>query len=168
MPAAIVLAAGALSLVPWTVGLAGTLPGRYVVGTWTLTWTGFDIALTGLFAVTAWALWKQRQVAVPAAIFTSALLFCDAWFDLLTAHRGPDLTVSAVTAVFGEIPIAIGLAVIATRLLRNNLRPLVAVGSPATPRSLWRAPLTAAVPTVPAERRIDRRPIHRSYHRARR
>ena len=45
-------------------------------------------------------------------------MFSDAWFDLLTAHRGGDILVSAATAIFGEIPIGIVLAMIAAKLLR--------------------------------------------------
>jgi hypothetical protein len=133
----------AVSMIPWTVGLAATLPQRYVVGTWTLTWTGFDVVLIGCFSVTAWALWKQRQIALPAAMVTSVLLMCDAWFDLLTAHRGGDLLVSSVTALFGEIPIAIVLAAISTRLLRATMRATGDSDANAQPRSLWRAPLIA-------------------------
>jgi hypothetical protein len=139
--AALVLLAGAISLIPWTVGLAVTLPRRYLVGTWTITWTGFDVVLIGCFSVTAWALWKQRQVAVPATMVTSVSLLCDAWFDLLTAHRGSDLLVSTMTALFGEIPIAIGLAAMSTRLLRTAMRMHESTQDPAPPRSLWRAPL---------------------------
>ena len=58
----------------------------------------------------------------PAAVFTSALLLCDAWFDVLTAHGGRDLLVSAATALLGEIPGAIVLAAISIRLLRANTR----------------------------------------------
>lgn len=135
----LVLVACALSLIPWTVGLAVTLPRRYVVDTWTLTWTGFDVVLIGCFSVTAWALWRQRQIALPAAIITSVLLLCDAWFDLLTAHRGADLLVSSVTALFGEIPVAVVLATVSTRLLRarsqmsGDARMNTRVGS------LWRS-----------------------------
>jgi hypothetical protein len=139
--AALFFLACAVSLVPWTVGLAVTLPRRYSVGTWTITWTGFDIVLIGCFSVTAWALWKRRQIAVPATMVTSVLLMCDAWFDLLTAHRGGDLLVSTITALFGEIPIAIGLAAMSTRLLRASLRMPASTQGPTPPRSLWRAPL---------------------------
>jgi hypothetical protein len=139
------LLACAVGLIPWTVGLAVTLPQRYSVGTWTITWTGFDVALIGCFSVTAWALWKQRQVAVPAAMVTSVLLLCDAWFDLLTAHRGGDLLVSTVTALFGEIPIAIVLAAGSTRLLRTSMRTSVGSGANAPVGSLWRTPLITGV-----------------------
>lgn len=138
------LVACAAGLIPWTVGLAVTLPHRYVVGTWTLTWTGFDVALIGCFAVTAWALWKQRQIALPAAITTAVLLLCDAWFDLLTAHRGGGLLASATTAVFGEIPIAIVMAGIAAKLLRANAQAARAITPSRHAPSLWRTPLPAS------------------------
>jgi hypothetical protein len=116
----IFLSVCALGLIPWTVGLAVTLPTHYAVGSWTLTWTGFDIALVAGFAVTAWALRTQRPIALPAAVFTCTLLLCDGWFDVLTAHSGHDLLVSAAFALFGEIPAAIVLTAISTKLLRAN------------------------------------------------
>jgi hypothetical protein len=135
----LVLTAGAaVSLIPWTAGLAVTLPRHYDVGTWSLTWTGFDIALIASFTVTAWGMWRQRQVALPAAMATSVLLLCDAWFDLLTAHRGSDLLVSAATAIFGEIPLAVLLGVTAMRLLRAG----IAVPASRMPMgSVWRTPI---------------------------
>ncbi len=128
-----------LGLIPWTVGLAVTLPRSYLVGNWPLAWTGFDIVLLICLGTTAWALWRQRQVAVAASMITSALLLCDAWFDIVTAHSGRCLVVSLITAAFAEIPIAILLGVVSVRLLRANQRALV--GSGAHPASLWRAPL---------------------------
>ena len=107
-------------LIPWTVGLAVKLPARYTVCHWTVTWVGFDVILTTCFAVTAWAVRAHRPMALPAAIATSVLLLTDAWFDLLTAHHGGDLIVSAATAVFGEIPTAVFMARIAARLLRDH------------------------------------------------
>jgi hypothetical protein len=117
--AVLLLATCSVGLIPWTIGLAVTLPRYYMVGNWALAWTGFDVVLIGCFAVTGWALWKQRQVAIT----TSVLLLCDAWFDLLTAHGGNDRLVSSMTALFGEIPIAILLAAIAARLLRAGAVP---------------------------------------------
>lgn len=38
--------------------------------------------LFGCLAVTAWGLWKQRQIVVPVSIITSVLLLCDAWVEL--------------------------------------------------------------------------------------
>jgi hypothetical protein len=149
-PTVVFLLLCAVGLIPWTVGLAMTLPGRYVVGSWTLTWAGFDIALVACFAVTARALWNQRPTALPAAVFTSALLLCDAWFDVLTAHGGRDLLVSAATALLGEIPGAVVLAAISIRLLRANA-PVVPQTRPGPAthqlcdRSHWTAPSTSRI-----------------------
>jgi hypothetical protein len=106
-------------MVAWTVGLAVTLPHRYVVDTWTVTWASFDVALIICFSV--------RR-----------------WFDLPTAHRGGDLLVSTASALFGEIPLAIFLAAISTRLLRATMRidQGSAVNTPV--RSLWHTPLITA------------------------
>jgi hypothetical protein len=123
-----------------------TLPRSYLVGNWPLAWTGFDIVLLVCLGTTAWALWRQRQVAVPASMITSALLLCDAWFDIVTAHSGRCLVVSLMTAMFVEIPIAGLLGVVSVRLLRANQRTVVGIG--AHPASLWRAPLGSSASNV--------------------
>jgi hypothetical protein len=85
----------------------------------------------------------------PAAVFTSALLLCDAWFDVLTAHGGRDLLVSAATALLGEIPGAIVLAAISIRLLRANAPfvPRTRPGPPTRPpwRAHWAAPSNSRI-----------------------
>jgi hypothetical protein len=73
-------------------------------------------------AITAWGLWKQRQIVVPASIITSVLLLCDAWFDLLTANGHRDLIASAASAMFGEVPLAIMLILISIRALYVGAR----------------------------------------------
>ncbi|HWE68845.1 MAG TPA: hypothetical protein VG205_00710 [Acidimicrobiales bacterium] len=135
------LALCCLGLVPWTIGLAVTLPRSYLVGNWPLAWTGFDLILLGCLSTTAWALWRERQVAVPAAMITSALLLCDAWFDIITAHGGRCLAVSVATAVVAEVPIAILLGVISVRLQQAGVRVARGSGPEAVPPRLWRTPL---------------------------
>jgi hypothetical protein len=143
------LALCCLVLIPWTIGLAVTLPRHYLVGNWPLAWTGFDIILLGCLSTTAWALWRQRQVAVPAAMVTSALLLCDAWFDILTAHPGRCMILSIATAMLAELPVAILLGLTSIELLRLNM----GIGQPGEPgpklRALWRArlPVWALEPT---------------------
>jgi hypothetical protein len=133
------LAVCCLGLIPWTIGLAVTLPRSYLVANWPLAWTGFDVILLGCLATTAWALHKQRHVAVPASITTSVLLFCDAWFDILTAHGGLCRTVSIATAILTEIPLALMLGLISSRLLRSNAG---AGASTTAHSSIWRTPLS--------------------------
>ncbi len=128
-----------LGLIPWTIGLAVTLPRSYLVGNWPLAWTGFDIVLLACLGTTAWALWRQRQVAVAASMVTSVLLLCDAWFDIVTVHSGRCLVLSLITALFAEVPIALLLGVVSVRLLRANAGAVIGIG--ADPPSLWRAPL---------------------------
>jgi hypothetical protein len=136
------LALCCLGLIPWTIGLALTLPRTYLVRNWPFAWTGFDVVLLACLAITAWSLWKQRQIAIPVAMITSVLLLCDAWFDILTAHGGHCLMVSIATAIFAELPIATLLGLISVRLLHAGWTPDQGVGSRSTSRSLWSTPLT--------------------------
>ena len=94
-----------------------------------------------VLAVTAWGLWKQRQIVVPASIITSVLLLCDAWFDLLTANGHRDLIVSAASALFGELPLATMLILISIRALHVGARAARALQQDAQISSLWRTPL---------------------------
>ena len=134
------LALCCLGLIPWTIGLAVTLPRSYLVANWPLAWVGFDIILLGCLGTTAWALWKRRQVAVVASMITSVLLFCDAWFDVSTAHSGRCLVLSIATAVFAEIPIGILLGLISMQLQRASRNAAQRDRAPSI--SLWRLPLT--------------------------
>jgi hypothetical protein len=140
-----------------------TLPRSYLVANWPLAWTGFDAILLGCLATTAWALHKQRQVAVPASIITSALLFCDAWFDILTAHSGLCRSVSIATALLAEIPLALLLSLISGRLLRATVR----AGSPEINQaqlSIWRTPLL--IQTTPSSGTRRRQHSQQHPHRA--
>jgi hypothetical protein len=106
------LAVCCLVLIPWTAGLAVSLPRHYVASNWRLAWTFFDVALFCCLTVTAWALWKQRLIVVPASTITSVLLLCDAWFDIMTAHGHRDLVVSTASALVAELPLAVMLLVL--------------------------------------------------------
>jgi hypothetical protein len=136
-----ILALCCVGLIPWTIALAATLPRQYLVADWPLAWTGFDVILFGCLSTTAWALWKQRQVAVPASMITSVLLVCDAWFDILTAIGGRCLIVSIATAILAELPLAVLLAVISIRLQQANAQVARGLEPSAALQSVWRTPL---------------------------
>ena len=126
-----------LVLIPWTVYLGLTLPNRYVTTHWTLTWVGFDLLLLLAFAATAAFGLLRRQLVVLSAFATGLLLICDAWFDLTTA--GPrDWTLSLVSAVVVELPVAFFLLNTAFRLLRIQAQRMWLM-PPA--RHLWEVPL---------------------------
>jgi hypothetical protein len=105
----------ALALVPWVVWLAWTLPERSVSAHYRLAWVGFDVLLCGALARTAWLAWRRSPFVVNVASATAALLVVDAWFDVTTSPGGPDLVVSAVTALGIELPLAVFSLVIAGR-----------------------------------------------------
>jgi hypothetical protein len=106
-----------LFLIPWTALLAFTLPRHYEAVRWGAVWVGFDIVLTAWLAVTAWAAWRRRQLVIVSALVTATLLLTDVWFDVLTAAPRNDLLISIATAVFGNIPLATLLVVVAHRLI---------------------------------------------------
>ena len=100
-----VLALTALGLGPWTLWLTFTLPARHVSQHYDLAWVGFDIALAGAFAATAWCVVRSSQWLVPLAAITGTMLVCDAWFDVVTAGRN-ELAEAMAEAFLAEIPLA--------------------------------------------------------------
>ena len=70
--------------------------------------------------MTAWAAWRRRQFVIVAALVSATLLLTDVWFDVLTAAPRGELLVSIASAVFGNIPLAILLVVVAYRLIMTT------------------------------------------------
>jgi hypothetical protein len=116
------LAVCSLFLVPWIGYLIVTLPQRYETRNWSLAWSGLDVAELVALAITAWSLWKQRQIAVSATLVTAVLLVCDAWFDVTTAQPGLGLLESVASALFAEMPLAACLLALHVRLDRVSTR----------------------------------------------
>jgi hypothetical protein len=79
----------------------------------------------------------RRQLLVLTAFTTGVLLICDAWFDVLTAGPG-DRWLSGLTAVLGELPLAILLISGSLRILRLTVTRLYLL-DPGMP--LWRVRL---------------------------
>jgi hypothetical protein len=96
----------AVGLVPWTVLLATTLPSGYEVHQWRLTWVGFDVLLVVAMASTALLGWRRNRAVILAALTTSVLLICDAWFDVSLAFGTSEVWLAAALAVFAELPLA--------------------------------------------------------------
>jgi len=76
-------------LVPWTVFIAVAL-----------VFLGVGLAATGYYALR-----RSRWLPVAAAA-TAAMLFVDAWFDVVTSPSGRDLVAAIVLAVFVELPLS--------------------------------------------------------------
>ncbi len=134
-----------LALAGWIGILILTLPDRFTSSDWRAVWIGLDIAeLIGLAAI-GWAAWRQRQVVIFFMIMTATLLLCDAWFDLALNYGTSDFTMSVVTAVLAEFPLAFLLFAGARRLVRVTVKTVLELaGIPGPVPPLWRVPLLAA------------------------
>jgi hypothetical protein len=117
----IVMTLASVGLIPWIIFLGLKLPPHYVARRWTLTWVGFDIALLASLAMTAWLAWQRSHAVIVGAFVASALLTCDAWFDVTTASGSTGMLVSIASAVLLELPMAAALFVVAHRLLRQSV-----------------------------------------------
>ena len=136
-----ILVITSLGLIPWIVLLGLTLPRRYVANHWAVAWVGFDVALLCLLVLTAWAAWRRREIVIVAALVTGTMLVVDAWFDIVTDSSTGDLVISALTAVFGELPLAALLFAGALRLLRLTTHTARTLAGDVDDLLLWRVPL---------------------------
>jgi hypothetical protein len=103
---ALLLAALAAVVAPWTAYLALSLPDEHLAPHWRLLWSGLDTAITAAaLATLAAVVWRPRRVPVFAAA-TGTVLVCDAWFDVLTSRGGDERLGSIVLALALELPLA--------------------------------------------------------------
>jgi hypothetical protein len=98
---------GVVVLIPWTVFLSLTLPPKYDAGHWRLLWTGFDAALMAVLLLAAWAAWYRRQILAAIAMVAGTLLFCDAWFDMVTSFGHRDQWLTLLTGFGAEMPLGV-------------------------------------------------------------
>jgi len=107
---------GAVVLIPWIV-LMFTVPQVVNVSRrWELVWGGFDCFLVLGFAVTAFRLITRSPRGAVTAAMTGTMLLVDAWFDVLTTHRGGQI-ISILMAVFAEIPCALICFYVSRRIM---------------------------------------------------
>ncbi|HET9115498.1 MAG TPA: hypothetical protein VFN33_05335 [Gaiellaceae bacterium] len=97
----------ALALIPWTVYLVVTLPGRHLqTAYYDLAWGGFDLALAAVLAATGYGLLRRKLWVQSTATAAATMLFCDAWFDVLSANSSQERLLAVVLAVCVELPTA--------------------------------------------------------------
>ena len=134
-----------VGLACWIAYLILTLPDHYTSSDWQAVWVGLDIAELIGFAAIGWAAWRQRQVLIFFMIMTGTLLLCDAWFDLALSYGSDGFTVSVLTAVLAEFPLAFLMFAGARRLVRVTVQTVMELaGIPGPVPPLWRVPLLAA------------------------
>jgi hypothetical protein len=131
-------------LAAWIGILAVNLPLTFKIDHWRLVWVGLDVGELAGFAATVWASWKQRQLIIVFMVFTGTLLVCDAWFDIVLDAGTPNITVSVLSALFAEFPLAFLLFTGARRLIRITVKTVMQLeGVPGPVPPLWKVPLFA-------------------------
>jgi hypothetical protein len=156
----LVFMGGCVVLAAWIAILMVTLPKNYHSHHWRGAWVGFDFALLGAFAATAWASWRERQVLIILLTITGTLLLCDAWFDLMLDLGTKEIWTSVVSAAVAEVPLAFVVFVAARRLMRMSVGVVMQLeGINAPVPALWRIPLFAEglQAALPARYRHDSR-----------
>ena len=141
----LLMTACCIALAGWIAILILTLPDRYTSSDWQAVWVGLDIAELIGFAAIGWAAWRQRQVLIFFMTMTGTLLVADAWFDVTLSYGSSDFTMSVVSALLAEFPLAFLLFAGARRLIRVTVQTvmrLAGIDGPVPP--LWRVPLLAA------------------------
>jgi hypothetical protein len=100
------LSVAVAGLLVWIVILGVSLPATDATRQWRLLWIGFDTAEVAALGVTLWAVYRSRQLAIPAALITGTLFACDAWFDVVLSWGTHGWWFSLATAVLVELPLA--------------------------------------------------------------
>jgi hypothetical protein len=108
------LGAAALVLVPWSVALTRHLPSHHVARHWDVAWAGFDAGVALVLAVTVVSAFRDSAWFPGLAMAAAAMLVCDAWFDVVTAAGTSSFWKAVVTALVGELPLAL-VCVLASR-----------------------------------------------------
>ncbi len=97
----------ALGLIPWTVYLVVSLPGRHLQsGSYDLAWGGFDLALAAVLAATGYGLLRRKLWVQDTATAAATMLVCDAWFDTLSANDSSERLLAVALALAVELPTA--------------------------------------------------------------
>ena len=131
-------------LAAWIAVLMLTLPKHYTAGHWRGAWVGFDLALLGAFAATAWAAWRERQALIILLTVTGTLLCCDAWFDVILDIGTRNIWESVASAALAELPLAFIMFTAARRLVRMSVGVVMQLeGIMAEVPPLWKIPLFA-------------------------
>jgi hypothetical protein len=100
------LSVAVAGLLVWIVVLGVSLPTANATRQWRLLWIGYDTAELAVLAVTLWAVYRSRQLAIPAALIAGTLFACDAWFDVVLSWGTRGWWFSLATAVLVELPLA--------------------------------------------------------------
>jgi len=92
-------------VLPWTIYLDQSLPTRHLFRHWDIAWVGLDVSLIISLLITGLLAFRKSLWVVLAAMATGSLLLVDAWFDVMGAHPGRELTEAVLAALLLELPL---------------------------------------------------------------
>jgi hypothetical protein len=121
--AAVIFLAACLGIVPQIISLSSTLNEVQMANHWRTAWVGLDIAESVVFLLTAWFLFRGSRMVTVTASIAFAMLWMDAWFDVLTSTGVSEIATSRTLAVFIELPLGIFCLLVALRPLNVLHRP---------------------------------------------
>lgn len=150
-----------IGLVVWIVILGVSLPTADSTRQWRLLWIGFDTVELTALAVTLWAIYRRRQLAIPAALITGTLFACDAWFDVVLSLGTRWWWFSLATAVLFELP----LAALLWGSARTMVHAVIAHQNPQTLQSTG-GPHLRQLELIPHEHLADGRRTASEFDRA--
>jgi hypothetical protein len=143
------LSAVAAGMLAWIVILGVSLPSTASTREWRLVWIGFDVGELAALLLTLWAIYRSRQIAIPAALISGTLFVCDAWFDVVLSWGTSGWWLSVASAIFVEVPLAAVLWFSARSLVHAVINNQLPAGPGARPARLRDLEL------IPAERIED-------------
>jgi len=94
-------------LLPWTIYLYSSLPSRATADNWDVAWAGFDVAIAVTLLATAVGALRCAPWTQGVAASAATLLFCDAWFDVMTSKTTHEFEMALLMALAVEGPLAI-------------------------------------------------------------
>lgn len=137
-------------LVPWIIYLSTTLPETSSGGAWRTAWVGFDVLLATSLALSAWALWRRREIAIVFLSTTAIALLLDAWFDITLSWGTLEEPSSLLTSFLVELPVLLVIVATIRTMLRRNGEVIAALRGTPIPRSVFQQPMPMApASTIP-------------------
>ena len=106
-----------LGLVPQILHLSSSLNEVAFANHWRMVWVGLDIAEAAVFFLTAWLLFRGSILVAITASMAAAMLWTDAWFDVLTSVEQADVDTATYLAAFVEVPLGFFCLYVALRSL---------------------------------------------------
>jgi hypothetical protein len=109
---------GCAVIVPQIIHLTNTLPHRAIANHWRGAWVVLDLGEAILMALTGWFLIGRSAAVIVTGSMLTALLWMDAWFDVIMSVGRANFVTAILLAVFVELPMS-GLCLF---VVMRNLR----------------------------------------------